>query len=203
MKTLIAIPCGDQCSTDFLRALLSLEMVGQVQITFAQGSLIYDARNKLTEIAMEGEFDRVLWLDSDMIFPSDTMKRLAAHLDEGKQMVTGVYSTRKQPLEPTIYRNISIKQEPGEKFATPKREVYTDWPKEGLFEVAACGFGCCMMTAALLRRILDEFGAGFTPVVGFGEDISFCLRVRELKEKIWCDPGFRLGHVGVAYYWPD
>ena len=203
MKTLIAIPCGDQCSTDFLRALLSLEMIGQVQITFAQGSLIYDARNKLTEISLDGGFDRVLWLDSDMVFPSDTMKRLAAHLDEGKQMVTGVYSTRKQPIEPTIFRDISIKQEPGEKFATPTREVYTDWPKDGLFEVAACGFGCCMMTVELLRRIVDNFGAGFTPVVGFGEEISFCLRVLELKEKIWCDPGFRLGHVGVAYYWPD
>lgn len=168
MKTLIAIPCGDTCPTDFLRALLSLEMVGQVQITFAQGSLVYDAR-----------------------------------LDEGKEMVTGVYSTRKQPLEPTIYRHIGLRQEPGEKFATPVREVYTDWPKEGLFEVAACGFGCCMMTTALIRRILDNFGAGFTPVSGFGEDISFCLRVRELKETIWCDPGFRLGHIGVAYYWPD
>ena len=40
MRTLIAIPCMDYCHTDFLRALLSLEISGEVQYTFAQSSLI-------------------------------------------------------------------------------------------------------------------------------------------------------------------
>lgn len=60
MRTLIAIPCGDSCPTDFLRSLLSLEIVGEAQFTFAQGSLVYDARNKLCSIALDGGFDRVL-----------------------------------------------------------------------------------------------------------------------------------------------
>ena len=55
----------DSCPTDFLRSLLGLEIVGTAQFTFAQGSLIYDSRNKLCSIALENDFDRVLWLDGD------------------------------------------------------------------------------------------------------------------------------------------
>ena len=103
MKTLIAIPCGDSCPTDFLRSLLSLEIVGEAQFTFAQGSLVYDARNKLCSIALDGGFDRVLWLDSDMVFPRDLMRRFSAHLDAGKEMVCGAYASRKPPIQPVVY----------------------------------------------------------------------------------------------------
>ena len=49
MKTLIAIPCMDMIHADFVRSLLSMEINGQAQYTFAQSSLIYDARNQLAE----------------------------------------------------------------------------------------------------------------------------------------------------------
>ena len=86
MKTLIAIPCMDMIHADFVRALLSLEIFGEVQYTFAQSSLIYDARNQLAEIAVKGGFDRVLWLDSDMQFPASTFRRLHEHLDLGAEI---------------------------------------------------------------------------------------------------------------------
>lgn len=203
MKTLIAIPCGDQCPTDFLRALLSLEIVGQAQFTFAQGSLVYDARNRLTEIALEGDFDRVLWLDSDMSFLPDMMKRFSADLDEGREMVCGLYVTRKAPIKPTIYSHLGLRKNPGEKFATPEIEVMDKYPKDQIFEVVGCGFGGVMMTTDLLRRVADGYGAVFSPATGFGEDLSFCLRVRDMGEKIWCDSQIRMGHIGVGVYFPE
>lgn len=202
MKTLIAIPCGDLCHTDFLRSLLGLEAVGEAQYTFAQGSLVYDARNRLAEAAINGGFDRVLWLDSDMIFPRDLMRRMHGHLDAGLQMITGVYSTRKPPIRPTLYSELTLTQAPGEKFATPGHKQITELPKEP-FTVAGCGFGCVMVTVDLLRRVWETYGAGFTPASGFGEDLSFCLRVSDLGEKIWCDPGIVCGHVGMTVYYPE
>ena len=92
MKTLIAMPCMDMLHTDFCRSLLSLEIFGEVQYTFAQSSLIYDARNKLCSVAEDGGFDRVLWLDSDMIVPPSMFKRMHEHLDMGKDFITGIYS---------------------------------------------------------------------------------------------------------------
>ena len=198
MKTLIAIPCGDSCPTDFLRSLLSLEIVGEAQFTFAQGSLVYDARNKLCSIALDGGFDRVLWLDSDMVFPRDLMRRFSAHLDAGKEMVCGAYASRKPPIQPVVYEDFGFRD------AQPWQEPYTTpvaqpLPAE-MFRVAGCGFGAVMVTVDLIRRVRDQFGLPFSPAAGFGEDLSFCLRAREVGAEIWCDPGVKLGHIGVAYY---
>ena len=198
MKTLIAIPCGDSCPTDFLRSLLSLEIVGEAQFTFAQGSLVYDARNKLCSIALDGGFDRVLWLDSDMVFPRDLMRRFSAHLDAGKEMVCGAYASRKPPIQPVVYEDFGFHD------AQPWPEPYTTPVKQPLpaemFRVAGCGFGAVMLTVDLLRRVHEKFGLPFSPAVGFGEDLSFCIRAKECGAEIWCDPGVELGHIGVAYY---
>lgn len=202
MKTLIAIPCGDQCPTDFLRSLLGLEVVGEVQYTFAQGSLVYDARNRLADVAITGGFDRVLWLDSDMIFPADMALRMHAALDSGLEMITGVYVTRKKPIRPVLYSALGLETPEGSRFATPTYTQVTELPDEP-FTVAGCGFGCVMMTGDLLRRVVANYGSGFAPTSGFGEDLSFCLRVTDMGGQIWCDPAIRCGHVGVAVYYPE
>ena len=199
MKTLIAIPCGDFCHTDFLRALLGLEIIGEAQFTFAQGSLVYDARNKLCDIAMEGGFDRVLWLDSDMSFPRDLLRRLSAHIDDGAEIVTGLCVTRKDPIQTTVYSDIGMRQDPGEKYPTPYRTPVQNIP-DAPFAVAACGMAAVLMTTDLIRRVHEQFGLPFSPIAGFGEDLSFCIRARELGAKILCEPGPEIGHVGMHTY---
>lgn len=193
MKTLIAIPCGDFCHTDFLRALLSLEVSGEIQYTFAQGSLIYDARNQLAEVAINGGFDRVLWLDSDMIFPPDTLKRLNKDLDEGREIVSGLYVSRKAPIRPVVYSALYVDKN------APHAKPVDEWGEE-LFRCAGFGFGTVLMETALLKRVRDAYGQPFTPAGGFGEDLSFCLRAKEAGAELWCDPGIPLNHLGIAVY---
>ena len=103
MKTLIAIPCMDMIHTQFAASLLCMEKVGEIEIAFSRSSLIYDSRDKLAEKAIHEEFDRVLWLDSDMVFPPDTMKRMSARMDEGYEFISGLYFSRKIPIRPIIY----------------------------------------------------------------------------------------------------
>ena len=197
MKTLIAIPCGDMCHTGFLRSLVGMEISGQVQFTFAQGSLIYDARNQLAATAVEGGFERVLWLDSDMAFPRETFMQLQADLDSGKEMVSGLYFSRKRPIHPVAYTKMYFTEENG--MQVPHADVLEAWPDEP-FKVAAVGFGVCMMTTDLLKRTREKFGLPFSPVFGFGEDLSFCQRVSELGVDIWVDPAMKIGHIGQALF---
>ena len=198
MRTLIAIPCMDMLHTDFCRSLLSLEIFGEVQYTFAQSSLIYDARNKLCSVAEEGGFDRVLWLDSDMIVPPSMFKRMHEHLDMGKDFITGLCFGRKPPFNPTIYRRCWCSYE--ERFPTPHADPFEDYPRDELFRVDACGFGAVMTSVKLLRAVEDTFGAPFAPQAGFGEDIAFCIRAKELGAELWCDSTIKCGHVGMAVY---
>ena len=200
MKTLIAIPCGDFVHTEFTRAILGMKMIDKCQVSFAQGSLIYDARNQLAQIALSGGYDRVLWLDSDMGFPTDLMERLFADLDEGREMVTGLYFTRKAPIKPTCYKELYLTQDG--MYAMPHCDEITEWGDE-VFEVAGCGFGAVAMTTELLKKVVDKFVLPFTPVSGFGEDLSFCLRAADVGAKIWCDPRPKLTHVGLGYFTED
>ena len=198
MKTLIAIPCMDMIHADFVRALLGLQIRDEVQYTFAQSSLIYDARNQLARVAMEGGFDRVLWLDSDMSFDPTTFWRLHMDLDEGRDCVSGLYFGRRPPYGPTIYKDVYFTHE--DRWPTPHADCYTDYPADEVFPIKACGFGCVMMTTDLIRRVHERFGPVFSPVSGFGEDLSFCLRASEVGGQIWCDSSIKCGHVGLMTY---
>lgn len=198
MKTLIAMPCMDMLHTDFCRSLLSLEIFGEVQYTFAQSSLIYDARNKLCSVAEEGGFDRVLWLDSDMIVPPSMFKRMHEHLDMGKDFISGIYFGRKPPFGPNIYKRCWHSYET--RFPTPHVDPFEDYPRDSLFQIGACGFGAVMTSVKLLRAVVETYGSPFAPVAGFGEDIAFCIRAKELGTELWCDSSIKCGHVGMAVY---
>ena len=191
LKYLIAIPTMDTMPVPFVAALLNLRRVGASRCSFVSNSLVYDARNMLAAEAIDTGADRVLWVDSDMTFDVDLMQRLAADMDEGRDFVCGIYFKRRYPMVPII----SVERERDGKAVT---EIYTDYPKDQIFEVSAAGFGACMMTTKLLKDVWDNYGNPFYPANGLGEDYSFCDRVKALGYKIYCDSRIKVGHVGVA-----
>lgn len=196
MKYLIAIPCMDSVATGFAESLLNLEKPADTKVCFKTGSLIYDSRNLLSLTAIQGGFDRVLWLDSDMIVPADAMMRLAQDMDEtGADMVTGVYYRRNFPVTPVIFRSID---KPAEINGSMVAQIpcYEDYPMGDLFPVGACGFGCVMTSVKLLKRIWDNQGPAFHPVMWAGEDIAFCWRVKQAGVRILCDSLVQCGHIG-------
>ena len=201
MRTMIAIPCMDMVHTDFLRSCLGMDVDGEVQWTTCQSSLIYDARNKLAELAIDGEFDRVLWLDSDMIFDRYLFRRLSEHLDQGREMISGLYFSRKPPIHPVIYNRLRRDPMPTGGYAAA--DSFDDYERDSLFEIAGCGFGAVMMTVDLIRRVRDAYGLPFFPSLGFGEDLAFCMRVGWLGREIWCDSSIKCGHAGTAIYSED
>ena len=178
MKTLVAIPCMDMVQTRFFYSCLRLRTVGEVEFSLTESSLVYDARNQLAKKAVEEGFDRVLWFDSDMVFEPDFMERLSKRLDEGCEFVCGLYVTRRNPTTPVIYKACGAYEKDGH--PVPFADIYADYPKDSLFEVSACGFGGVMMTTTLIQKVIDEFGSPFTPILGFGEDLSFCMRARDV-----------------------
>lgn len=199
MRTMIAIPCMDMVHTDFLRSCLGLQVSDEVQWTTCQSSLIYDARNKLTELAIADGFDRVLWLDSDMIFDPHLFRRLSEHLDLGREMITALYFGRKRPIRPIIYKD--LRADPGpDGIPVPVAVNFDDYEKDSIFEVAGCGFGAVMTSVDLLKEVRDRFRLPFFPFSGLGEDFAFCTRVRMLGHRIWCDSSIKCGHAGTAVF---
>lgn len=200
MRTMVAIPAMSTMMTPFVRSLVGMRVSGEVEYAFTDSSLVYDARNSLAQKAVNENFDRVLWLDTDMQFDRDLFERLSARLDEGLEFCSGLYFTRRPPdIKPVIYEALLIREdESGQRI--PKAYPYHNYPKDSLFTVSATGFGCCMMTVNLLKDVGDKYGLPFSPVMGFGEDFSFCMRVTDMGRQLWCDSSIKVGHVGTFVY---
>lgn len=198
MKTLIAIPCMDMVHTVFMKSLMGMNRVGQTGFAFSCSSLVYDARNTLAKQAVTEGYDRVLWLDSDMDFEPDLLQKLSEDMDEGRELVSGLYFKRKAPVKPVIYKNLGYYKNEDESGVTPVAVSYEDYPRDSVFPIAACGFGGVLVTTDLIKRVGDKFGLPFSPIMGFGEDLSFCSRVTELGVEMFCDSRVKMGHVGLG-----
>lgn len=185
-KVLIAIPCMETVETEFIKCLLCLEMPCKVHIEFLSGSLVYASRDRLTDFALQGGFDYVLWLDSDMIFNSTLLKDL---LEQDEDIVSGIYFTRKAPLLPCFFDELEITDKGG------TSHNYVDYPQNAKFEVKALGFGAVLTKVSVLEDIVNHYHTAFQPIINAGEDIAFCIRARELGYKIYCNSAIKVGHI--------
>lgn len=200
MRTMIAVPCMDTIQTQFASCLMELHKPPETTVRFRANSLVYDSRNMMGLEAMDGKYDRVLWLDSDMVFPPDTLERLNEDMDEhGYDMVTGLYFRRHMPTLPVVYSRIDKPEEVDGKVVKTVTE-YTDYPAGTIFPVDGCGFGCVLVTTDLLRHVWDRFGPAFWPYAWGGEDISFCYRAKLIGASMVCDSRIPVGHIGQVTY---
>lgn len=191
MRTMIAVPCMDQVPALFTNSLASLQKVDECTLAMQIGSLIYDSRNQLAAKAIQMNYDYVFWLDSDMVFPTDTLVYMHKVMAENNlDILSGLYFRRRPPYSPVLFDKFEIDD------SGCHWTEFEDIP-DSLFEIGACGFGCVLMkTSVLVGTYLDHNGQLFQPIMGVGEDCAFCWRARESGYKIWCDPKATLGHVG-------
>ena len=189
MKISIAVPCMDTVATPFCYSLAQLQKIGDCYLTMKAGSLIYTSRNSLAREAIEMEADYVLWLDSDMVFPKDTLVRMMDVLQKNDlDILTGLYFRRVAPFSPVLFDQLEI---------DGVEAKYTEFEKipDKLFEVGACGFGCTLMKTDPFFDVQSKFGNMFAPIGNNGEDVAFCWRARQCGFKVWCDPSIICGHV--------
>lgn len=200
MKTLVAIPMFNTVCAPFLTSLLGVKWEGQVSIATEVGSLIQMARSRLAYKAIEGGFDRILWLDSDMTFSPDIHQKLVADMEEHDlSYVCGIYFKRVFPTAPVLAKSIIWEQT--DYGINHDVEVYTDYPKDSLFEIAASGMGCCLMKTAIIKKAAARFGMSpFEPLPGMGEDFSFCWRLGQMGVKMYCDSRIKAGHAGMTIF---
>ena len=195
MKTLIAIPCMDQLDVRFVESLSRLNPVGDVEIAFQPGSLVYHSRNNLALKAIEGKYDYVLWLDSDMVFEPDLLERMFESIGND-YFLTALYFSRRSPYKPSIWKKIELKTCEETKELRPEVEEFIDFPDNTKFEIEGCGFGCCLMKGEMLSVIYASQGLPFSPILGFGEDLTFCWKAsKPCGFELFCDSSISVGHV--------
>ena len=186
MKLLIAVPTTDYVHADFVKSLCDLtsELARKkinYKVEIQSGTLVYIARNKLSNKAINEGYTHVLWLDSDMVFNDQVVEDL---MFCGKGMVCGAFVSRRPPYGPCVYTSIK-------KNEIEKVKDFGTKP----FRVDGCGFATVLTTVELLQAVTQKFGTAFQPTDYYGEDLAFCWRVGQIGREIWCEPTVRPGHI--------
>ena len=191
MKIMIAMPCLDKIETQTVRCLFNLERPEncEISVDFMESSLVYLSRDRLGVLALEKRADWLLFIDSDMTFEPDMLKKLMEDAESGKDIVTGICFRRRPDYNPAIWKKIRPGM-PGEAIV----ETYDDYPDNDVFEVEGCGMAAVLIKASILKDVFESQQALFAPIPGYGEDVSFCLRARKAGFRLWCDSRIKVGH---------
>jgi GT2 family glycosyltransferase len=201
-RIMVGIPTVHDVAAPFFTSVLGLEYQPEQAYSYnvKTGSLIYSARNQIALDAIEGGFDYLVFLDSDMVLASDTLVKLLKDIEpNGIEFVSGLYFTRHMPVEPVLLSRLEWSQD--ENGAHDDSEVCRTYLRDDLFEVAGAGMGCCIMRVDMITDITVAFKQGpFDPLPRLSEDYAFCWRARQIGKKLWCDSGIRPGHCGTYIY---
>lgn len=148
--------------------------------------VVHTARNSIIKSALEQRPDitHVFFIDDDVCVPPDGLMRLLSH---NAPVVTGLYIQRADPMMPVIYRRNAQGQ-----------HVHITKFCDGLQEIDACGAGCLLVRADVLRAIEATGEPWFNwPASGLSEDLAFCERVKALGYPILLDFDVKCTHLGI------
>lgn len=185
-RVMVATPINhDHTPSDFMMALHSLKYPhDRIVLTRQDSPFLADMRNMAAQQCLDGGFDGLVMIDSDMVFPSDALNRLVAHQ---KPVVSGHCLRRRRPFDPTT----AIRDDLGRLSLVRLRG-------RGLFPVDAVG-------AAFLyvdRHVLVDIPKPWFEVGRVGEDYDFCEKATKAGYQIYVDLDLRIGHITQAVIWP-
>jgi hypothetical protein len=156
-----------------------------VSLVMHEGTVLSNQRQQIAaEAILEHRADHLMWLDSDMTFPADTILRLLARR---KDVVCAAYSKRVEPFIPTAFTDID-----------PVVPVAISGK---LRRVKYAGMGCMLVNADVMHRLTTPW----FPLIWHepsqswhGEDMGFCDLLDSQGIPIWCDIplSLDLGHIG-------
>ncbi len=175
-----------------LAALVSATKNMQFYLDTPTTCYIHQNREDIVTKALQMQSDYILFIDSDMAFPADSLITLLSHHVD----IIGVhYNHRSVP--PTSV----VKLDP--ECTAGKEVIYVKDSATKKFKCRAVGTGFMLIKTAVFRKIKPPwffFRPSSHPKGAIGEDVWFCDRAREQGFDIWCDPTIHIDHIGIGVY---
>lgn len=170
-----------------------------LDIYTAAGTLIFDQRNQLVKTSLAAKCDYILFIDADMRFPKDTLKRLMAH---DKDIIGVNATTRSEPVTPTA-RNIHL----GEDGSITWMPIYSN-QFSGIEMADGIGCGVMLIKSSVFERLQEPYFY-FEQLPDnkiLGEDIYFCVKSKDAGIDTWVDHdlSMEIKHIGqYTYSWAN
>lgn len=187
VKIILAMACQDiiRAKTAHAIACATIGDPNIVDFLMMQSCDIVSSRTWLVQQAIEKGATHICFIDSDVLFPADTIKKLLAH---DKDIVACDYNKREFPLKSVV---------------TQLQE--SEQSETQLYRAAVAGAGMLLIN---LRVFTEKEWTG--PYFNFGrdkfgrhvlgEDAWFCHSARDLGYDTYIDPSIKVYHLGEYGY---
>ncbi len=193
VKLSVLVPTRDTVHSQFSYCLAQLfkttsELGIETFLFYDSSTILLNQRERLLEQAKKVNSDYVLWIDSDMMFPSTTAVRLLEH---NKDIVACNYTKRTKPLKTVAYTNLN---------------EWNSWvpmePQDELVKVEGVGMGCMLMKLDIFEKIQKpyfEFRYKEDTQDYFGEDFILLGKLREQGYDVYIDTvlSMDIKHLGI------
>lgn len=196
-KILIAIPTNKYIEPETFKSIYELDVPEgyEVDFQFFYGYQIDQIRNLIAEWAKR--YDYLFSVDSDIVLPSDALRKM---IEADKDIVTGLYIQR----IPNTHTLEVYLVNPNGGFSNIPRELL--FQHNGLVEVAACGFGCCLVKGEVFRNMEYPhfyYQSALDHRNTLSEDVYFCKKARDSGFQIWADTTITCDHKGSTFFKVD
>lgn len=181
----ICTPTRDTVNAGFAYDLVNLVRYNSDAVfAVTQGTYLSNLRSLLVKTSLQNGASHILFIDSDMRFPHDSLDRLLAH---DADIVGANYRQRTQ-----------------EGFTARKDGSFiTSKDKTGLEEVDTMGMGVTLIKADVFKKLPEPwFDMPFVGDKHVGEDVSFCNLARSHGFKIMVDHDLsqQIKHAGLIEF---
>ena len=182
-KIMIGIPTASaMLHRKFVQSLMQLGYPphAEVDINILEGYQLPFARNRIVQNVIEKNFDYLLFIDADMVFPPDLLLRLLKH---DVPIVNALAFRRIRPHYPCI-------------FSWNKKEgsYETAEYSTGLLEVDATGMPAILIKTEVFKKMKQPWYYYRDHL--FSSDLTFCENARKAGYKILIDTDLKIGHIG-------
>ena len=132
-------------------------------------------RNLCAKLALEQNYDYLMFIDDDVLVMPNTYKSLR---DADKDIVMALTFVRGWPYPPMFFKSEGIVTD-RDGYRRENLSHYIEWAdhvnEEGLVECAALGFSCVLIKVDVLRAVSPPY---FITSESQTEDVYFCCKAR-------------------------
>ncbi len=164
-----------------------------VDIEIIKSSILPETRTRLVSRAYKYGASHIMWFDTDMFFPVDTIPRLLNH---NKLVIGANYVTKDPQPRPVAYKE-------DETYIGP---VWTKADSAGLEQITFLGMGCMLTDIRVFDALTFPYFQ-FMPlppqfIRQSGEDGWFCSKLRDAGIDVWIDHDLskQVEHIGDFHY---
>jgi len=189
--------------TDVFDAFMTLERPSYTWIHPNVGS-IEDMRNQAVYVAQKYECTHLLMFDADMVLHPKTITKL---LENDLDICGALCYQRYWPFNPVMFK-VKTGNFNG-KMSELHFDIITKFEENTIIELDAIGTGVFMVKMEVFEKLKQPYFEKILKGVidkneyYFGEDISFCIKCKQVGLNIYMDSSIPCGHISKHHIRTD